>query len=160
MNVSTHETKGGSFMSKLLSKSLFTILALTILSCGGGGGGGDGNNPMTPSDANVAGTWDALMTVTGGVQAPPGFQFTATFTLAQTGSSVTGTFATEGGLSGQISGSVSGTSINFTITQGEPCSGSFTGIGGVSGSGAQINGSYSGSDCNGSLSASFVANKR
>ncbi len=144
-------------MKQSLSAISLCIFLLTLPGCGGGG---DNNSVVPQPTVDVTGTWDATMTVTGGTQAPPGFQFTATFTLAQSGTSVSGTFATEGGLSGQVSASLSGQTINFTITQGLPCTGSFTGAAAVSTSGTQINGSYSGSDCNGSLSASFVANKR
>lgn len=132
------------------------ILGTFVTGCDGGSDGG----MIGSQDANVTGTWDATITVTGGTQAPPGTQFTAVFTLAQSGTSVTGTFSTAGGLSGQISGSVSGQSFAFTISQGAPCPGSFAGSATVSGSETQLSGSYSGSDCNGTLQLSAVATKR
>jgi hypothetical protein len=136
--------------------TVFGMAAAIALGCGGGSDGG-----MTGSqNANVTGTWDVTIAVTGGTQAPPGSQFTAVFTLAQSGSTVTGTFSTAGGLSGQISGSVSGQAFAFAILQGTPCLGSFSGTATVSGSGTQISGSYFGSDCNGTLQVSAVATNR
>ena len=132
------------------------MLGAFAIGCNGGSDGG----VIGSQDANVTGTWDATITVTGGTQAPPGTQFTGVFTLAQSGSGVTGTFSTAGGLSGQISGSVSGQAFAFTISQGAPCPGSFSGSATVNGSETQLSGSYSGSDCNGTLQVSAVATKR
>ena len=139
-----------------LAIGAFALAAATAFGCGGGDNGG-----MTGSqNANVTGTWDVTSTVTGGTEAPPGTQFTAVFTLAQSGTSVTGTFSTSGGLSGQIAGSISGQAFALTISQGAPCPGSFSGSATVSGSGTQLAGSYSGSDCNGTLQVSAVATRR
>ena len=137
----------------------YAIAGLMIFGALLSGCGGDDDDGMT-GDVNVTGTWDAVMTVTGGTQAPAGMQFTAVLTLAQSGSSVTGTFRTEGGLSGQVSGSVSGQFLSFTLSQGYPCSGTFRGSGTVNDLGTRFPGSYSGSDCHGTLEASVVATKR
>ncbi len=152
-----HE-RGGNMREKAAAL-VASVLVLCALACGGGGGGGS-DDIISPPNSNVTGTWDALMTVTGGSQLPAGIQFTATFTLAQSGTAVSGTFATEEGLSGSISGSVSGSVITFTITQGSPCPGTFDGAGTISSSSDAIAGSYSGSDCNGTLQATFTAIKR
>ncbi len=69
------------------------------------GCGGEDEGPDR-SEVNVGGTWDVVITVTGGTQAPAGTQFSATFTLAQGGGNVTGRFAREGGVSGQLTGRV------------------------------------------------------
>ena len=128
--------------------------AVLLVSCGGGD-----DSMMAPPGINVTGTWNATVTVTGGTQAPPSPQFTATFTIVQSGSSVSGTFATQGGLSGQVSGSVSGQAFSFTVNQGPPCPGTFNGSATVNASGNQFSGSYSGSDCNGTLQVTVVASK-
>ena len=57
--------------------------------------------------------------------------------------------------SGQISGTISGQTFSFTITQGQPCIGTFNGSAIVNGN--QLSGSYSGSDCNGTVQVDAVA---
>ena len=138
----------------------FSLLLTSIVGCDRSFSGLlDG--PFTLPDANLTGTWNATLTVTGGVQAPVGTQLTATFTIAQTGSTITGTFSTGGGFSGSLSGTVSGQTFSLTITQGAPCPGTFTGAGTAPSSNTQnqMTGSYSGSDCNGTLAVDFVAPK-
>ncbi len=135
------------------------VALLTLSACGGDDGGG--GDPTGPDNASVAGTWDIVVTITGGTQGPVGTQFSATFTLAGSGTHVTGTFATVGGLSGQITGSVSGQVFTFSVAQGQPCPGTFNGSSTVSSSGATMSGSYSGSDsCAGALSSTFTGTKR
>ena len=73
---------------------------------------------------------------------------------------MSGTFSTQGGLSGQIQGTVAGFSLALTISQGNPCPGTFTGNATVRSDNRQMSGSYSGSDCRGGASASFTANKQ
>ena len=146
----------------------FFLLLTSIVGCGSSGDLFDGDLP--PIDANLTGTWNVTLTVTGGVQAPVGTQFTQTFSIVQTGSSFTGTFSTVGGFSGSLSGTVSGQtflgqtfSLTVTLTQGPSCPGTFTGAGTASlallSSFSTMTGSYSGSDCNGTLAVDFVATK-
>jgi hypothetical protein len=106
---------------------------------------------------DLTGTWDALMTVTGGTQAPIGFEWTAVYTVVQTGSTVSGTFETDMGLSGEVSGSVFGDQVSMTINQGPICPGTFHGSARVKRK--KMIGTYSGSDSNGTLEASFTAFK-
>ena len=136
----------------------FSLVLTSIVGCVGcGNSGGGGNAVITRPPANLTDTWNATMTVTGGVQAPVGTQFPATLTIAQTVSSFTGTFVTAGGLSGTLSGTVLGQMFSFTINQGAPCLGTFTGSGVANSAVTQLTGSYSGSDCNGALAVDFVA---
>lgn len=130
-------------------------VALGVSACGGGG-----YSPTAPSNTNVTGTWDGQVTVTGGSQLAAGTRFTVIVTLAQSGNMVSGTFATEGGASGQLSGSVSGQALSFAIAQGPPCAGTFDGSAAVSTANTQMSGAYSGSDCNGTLQANFTASRR
>ena len=136
--------------------ALLAFLIVTLSGCGGGDDGGTGPS----QDANLAGTWNATITVTGGTQLAPGTQFTAVFALTQTGTSVSGTFLTEGGLSGALSGTVSDQSFSFAVSQGAPCLGTFNGSGSVTPSGTRLDGSYSGADCDGTLESDFVATKQ
>jgi hypothetical protein len=106
---------------------------------------------------DLTGTWDALMTVTGGTQAPIGFEWTAVITVVQTGSTVSGKFETDMGLSGDISGSVLGDMVSMTINQGPIFPGTFHGSAKVTRK--KMIGTYSGSDTNGTLEASFTASK-
>ena len=136
----------------------FFLLLTSIIGCPSNLGDLLGG-PLGLPDANLTGTWNATLTVTGGVQAPVGTQLTATFTIAQTGSTITGTFSTGGGFSGSLSGTVSGETFSLTITQGAPCPGTFTGAGTATSAVTQMAGSYAGSDCNGTLAVDFVATK-
>ena len=135
------------------------LVGLTLSACGGGGGGTQDSIPLP----DLTGTWDAVMTVTGGTQLPPGASFTAVLTLVQLGSGATGTFLTSDGLGGDMTGTVrpDGLVIDFTIAQANPCPGSFGGFASAnSPSGMVLAGQYSGADCNGTLAAEFVATKR
>lgn len=102
----------------------------------GSGGGGDG-----PSQSqSLTGTWQgtystSLVSTTG-----------ATATLIQNGSSLSGSFVGSNGYSATVSGSVSGSNVQFTLTSTVPgCSGSFIGTANLSG--ATLTASFQGSDC-------------
>jgi len=56
-----------------------------------------------------------------------------------------------------LSGSVSGQTFTFTLTQNAPCAGSFTGHGTVAADDSTLRGSYSGSDCGGTVSTTITA---
>jgi hypothetical protein len=140
--------------------ALLALIAVFVLvGCGGGGGDNSGPAPIPPT-VDITGTWDASMTVTGGTQAPVGFHWTAVFTVIQSGSSVIGTGITSSGSGGQVSGSVSGDDLVITLTQTSPCNGIYHGNGMVNAASNQMSGTYSGSDCNGTLQTSFTAIKR
>jgi hypothetical protein len=104
-------------------------------------------------NVNVSGTWNASITA-GTIQG------SATFTLNQVGTAVTGTVVVSDGAAGNVSGSVQGQSFSFTFVELIPCSGTFYGVGVVNSAGNQMNGSYSGSDCTVSFNASFFAQKQ
>lgn len=138
-------------IGRLVVVAFIGLGALVLLhACGGGGG----SSPTEPTHANVTGTWDAQ------ISSDRDGDFTAVFTLSQTGTSVTGTYRTPGGASGDITGSVSGQVFTFTLTQTDPCSGTYTGSATVTSDNRRASGSYSGSDCFGSISASFTARRR
>ena len=143
----------------------FSLLLISTVGCPSSNLGDLLGGPFTLPDANLTGTWNVTLTVTGGVQAPVGTLLTATFTIAQTGSSFTGTFSTGGGFSGSLSGTISVQTFSLTITQGAPCPGTFTGAGTAANSlggsigVTQMTGSYSGSDCKGTLAVVFAATK-
>lgn len=148
----TRDGRGGQDMHSRAGWICFSLLLTSIVGC-------SSSDVITLPDANLTGTWNATLTVTGGVQAPVGTQFTATFTIVQAGSTFTGTFSTGGGFSGSLNGTVSSQTFSLTITQGAPCPGTFTGAGTANSTVTQMTGSYSGSDCNGTLAVDFVATK-
>ena len=136
------------------------IAVFVLAGCGGGGDGG-GNPAPIPPTVDVTGTWDASMTVIGGeTSLPVGYTWTGVFTMIQSDSTVSGTFSTQIGGIGQISGTVSEDDVSFTSTQGTFCSGFFNGFALVNAASNQMSGTYSGVDCSGTLQASFTATKR
>jgi hypothetical protein len=137
---------------------LAMIAGFVLVGCGGGGGDSSGPAPIPPT-VDVSGTWDALITRTGGTQGSIGFQYPAVITMVQSGSSVSGTWITYGG-GGQALGSVSGDDLDMTISQTSPCVGTYHGIGMVNAASNQMSGTYAGADCGGTLQASFTASKR
>ena len=118
------------------------------------------SDSLTGATPNVHGTWDATMTVTGGTQASPGTEFTVTFDLNQTGTEVYGTFSTQGGADGIVTGSVSGMTVTGSATQAPACAGSYDFVGTVDASGTSMTGTFDGSDCSGTLQATFTATKQ
>lgn len=121
---------------------------LTAAACGGG------DSPSGASSVNLTGTWDATYTFTG-------FSVGSAITLTQSGNNLTGTYVVSGGFpTGQVTGTVSGNNVTFHFAQDPPCLGTFNGSGTLSNNARRITGSYTGSDCSGSLSPTFVANKR
>lgn len=112
------------------------VMPVTLLSCSSGGGGG-GDDPTV----NVTGIWSGTFSTSliWGI---------LVLDLSQSGSSVTGTFYTDEAW-GTVSGTVSGNTLHFNITETVPgCSGSFSGNGSVSGNTMSL--TFSGSDCLGS----------
>ena len=132
-----------------------TLLAtlMVLASCGGG------SDMVSTPAINIAGSWNATMTSTGGSELPVGTQYGVAFTLTQNGGSVSGTWASGGGAGGTISGTISDNNFTFTGASPSPCVGSFSGTGTVNGTSTSISGAYSGSDCNGTFAVSFVASK-
>lgn len=118
------------------------------------------NVTTSSAPAGIEGTWDLTITEAVGAQFPRGFAFTAVATLAQSGVSVSGTFLTAGGLRGEVTGTVTGSSFTFRIAQQGPCAGTFNGRAAVQALNRQMSGSYNGSDCGGIIQANFTATKR
>ena len=145
-------------MSRMAQMVVGLLLISIAIGCGGGGGD-DGGGALPPT-VDLTGTWDALITAIGGTSEPIGSQWTAVITVIQSGSTVSGTFSTSGGNVGQLSGSISGADASFTVNQGPPCVGTFNGFGMVNATSDQMNGTYSGTACTGTLQASITASKR
>jgi tetratricopeptide (TPR) repeat protein len=86
---------------------------------GGGGGGGDGGgdspSPITPAAMDLTGDWSGTWVDADGASG------SATFSLTQTGNTVNGTVSIIGDecmTAGDISGNVSGNTVDFTIRSG------------------------------------------
>jgi hypothetical protein len=93
--------------------------------------------------------------ITGNTQ---GRVFTAriTFTIVQQADQVVGTFTTNVGTTGTIKGVVTENGIReMTARQLQPCIGDYGGVAVIEADGSRLTGSYVGSDCGGSLTASF-----
>lgn len=99
------------------------------------------------------------MTVTGGTEFPNGTTFSAFITFTQSGSALTGSFGVQGGYQGTVTGTVVANGVSFTLTPAPPCGGSFSGHGTVTPNDSTMAGSYSGSDCGGSVSATVSASR-
>ena len=109
-----------------------------------------------PGTINPTGTFTgAASGISGGVPATG----TLTFTLAQSGLSITGTWTNSFGASGTGTATLSGTTLTFSLTQNNPCAGTFSGSATVQNNGNRLSGSYSGSDCAGAGSGTFVVNR-
>src|SRR5262245_32863546 len=115
---------------------------------------------VTGTTPNVHGTWTAAMTTTGGTQAPSGTQFTVTFELVQAGADVVGTYSTEGGATGIVTGTISGSTVSLSATQSPPCDGTYDTVATMNPASTSMSGTYSGSDCFGTLDATFTAAKQ
>lgn len=121
-------------------KMTVRVLALFLFSCGGS------------SNESINGTYVGSIS---GTQAGRAYSDRVTFTLAQQGSAVTGTWLVASGIGGTVSGTVTGSSGSFNVTQTGACPGSLTGSVTISEGGAHLVGSDSGTTCVGALSASF-----
>lgn len=129
---------------------------LAVLALGACGGNRSPSGPNAPM-AQIAGNWDVAVTVTGGTELAAGSQYGAQFFLTQVGTEVGGGFNAGPGIGGTVLGTVSGTTVNFTLAQSQPCAATFRGEGTVASNDSTITGSYSGTDCNGTLSTHWVA---
>ena len=126
----------------------FLALATFIGACGDDGAGpGDGDDP------DYTGTWIGQASEDKG-----GGPFTPTLilVLSQSGTAITGTYVDSitptYADSGSVSGTVMGDSASLTITLNDPppitrCSGTLTGSMALENAGAQLEGWYSGNDC-------------
>jgi hypothetical protein len=127
------------------------LLAVMMLA---GCGGSDPTTGPPPTDL------EGVCTITvDGTQGGENIDFTGEFDLSQNGMAVSGTWiwaeGTADEASGTVAGGVSGINFDFTLTQTDPCDGSFSGSASFTVS-DQVAGSFSGSsDCNGDLEANF-----
>ncbi len=115
-------------------KRLIAGVAMLVM-CGCGGGGDSSSQPPT----NVSGIWNGILLTYIGTS------FT-TFTIKQTGSSVSGSYSTPSG-TGSVTGSVNSNILTFTIRP-TGCTGYVSGKGTINGSQMSVdfNGTYT---CNG-----------
>jgi hypothetical protein len=85
--------------------------------------------------------------------------YEAEVTLTQTGNDLTGTWSNDEGESGTLEGTVAADSVaTFTITQVQPCTGSYSGTMNISNGGNTLTGTYTGTYCGGSVRATFTLN--
>ena len=100
------------------------FVACFFLGACGGGGGGSSSTPAPPPSVDGTGIW------TGTVTSSVSGTVTGTLNVTQTGASVTGNYITSNGAFGNVSGTVSGNTISFTITPSQAgCTGTLSGTG-------------------------------
>lgn len=134
-------------------RGLILALGVALLSACGDSYSSGPDNGSTSLTGSYRGTVDGT---TGGDL----FTLTATFTITEYLGGVTGTFTTDSGTGGSISGTISGANVSFMINQTTPCAGTFNGTASSSNGNSRLTGSYSGtSPCTGQVSASFVVNR-
>lgn len=89
------------------------------------------------------------------------FSLRITFTVAESDGYVVGTFATNAGASGTLTGKLDGARIaGFRARQVRPCVADFTGAVAVEDDGRILRGTYSGDDCTGPVVATFAASRQ
>jgi len=122
-------------MNRILAGGGAAALLIMLSACGGGGSSSPG---VDSASVNVTGTWR------GPVVSSVAGSSTATLTLNQTGTTVSGTYATTGGQAGSVVGTVSGATLAFNITPTQAgCTGALSGTGNVTNTTAMAFG-YSG----------------
>ena len=118
---------------------------------------------FTATGELVAGTYRGGVTFTR--PNIPVFTLPATYVLAQSGTSVTGTWSIQDALSGNvvatgtISATINGALLAFTVTGAAPCDGTATGSVTITNAGGTLSGSSSGSDCLGPVSTTVLVNR-
>jgi hypothetical protein len=133
------------------SAALALLIVAVLAACDGYSSGPD------EGEGSLTGTHSG--TVEGTAGGDP-FTLTVTFTLTEYRNGVTGTYTTSDGTGGTVTGTISGSTVSFTINQGTPCVGTFTGTASISNGSDRLTGTYSGSSpCTGAVSASFVTNR-
>jgi hypothetical protein len=106
----------------------------------------------------VNGTYAGDITGTSGGQA---FALRMTFTLVQTGDQIVGTWNTTAGTSGTITAKVVELRmLDFRAKQMNPCEADFQGAAVIEADGARLRGTYAGSGCDTTISASFVVGRQ
>lgn len=85
--------------------------------------------------------------------------YQADVTLSQTGTDLSGTWSNDEGEAGTVEGTVAADAVaTFTLTQQQPCAGSYSGTINISNGGNTLTGTYTGTYCGGSVRATFTLN--
>jgi len=132
-----------------LKKLIPVVMLLALAACGG-------SSPSAPSTISVAGTWSGSITSNQVTGSGP-----ASVTLAQSGTSLSGTWAVtgpDGPNSGSLTGSVSGASMTMTLTPSDPRTCPYNATVNISGS--QMTGTYAAFNCTASASGGITLTKR
>ena len=117
----------------------------------------DSTGPVAPVALDLTGVFGGPAS---GTSAGSAFSGTLTLTLAQSGTALTGTWNSPLGPAGSASGTVSDTTVTFTLTQTTLCGvSSFGGVATVQNSGTRLSGYYAGSDCIAFVTATFVVDR-
>jgi hypothetical protein len=111
-----------------------------------------------PPPSGLSGTYSGE--ITGNARGEV-FKLQVTFTVVQSGVEIAGAWTTTGGTSGTVTGLLTEAGIQqLKAKQLNPCAGDFNGVAIIEGGGARLRGSYVGSDCDGSVTASFTVNRQ
>jgi hypothetical protein len=116
-----------------------------------------GSTTVATAVLAISGTYTGIIS---GTQSGREFTMPVTFTVAQNGNEVTGTWATGVGTSGKTRGVLAGSEVsNFRLSQVAPCPGSFSGSLSIEERGARLRGAYAGMACGEQVTASFVVTR-
>jgi caspase domain-containing protein/tetratricopeptide repeat protein len=135
----------------------------------------DSDKRMTPQYSKLDGEGQFIFALRSGAHRPAATDLTGTFTgmvegfvngrkyqmpvtvtFVQRAKNLSGTWSTAAGSSGGITGIVEGSNIRaFKVNQSNPCVATFGGTASAQGGQNALVGSYSGTDCNGNVIASF-----
>jgi len=138
-------------MSPIRFRFTVGIVLALLMGCGGGS-----SSPTAPSTLSVAGTWNG--SISDAIEGTGSAQLT----IAQTGTSLSGTYGVNypniGNTSGTFTGSISGASMSATLTPSIPtvCTSAVT----ATVNGNQITGTYAATNCSASDSGSINLTKQ
>ena len=135
---------------RTLPGSLLVLALLPVLACGDGSG--DGSSGPAELDGIYEGNANATINGTPVV-------IQVTVNSEQSGSDVSGTWDAEGVIGGTFTGTIAGSTVTFTMTQTFDCPGTYSGSATISSDYDRLTGSYGGSDCSTTSSATFVLNR-
>jgi len=80
-------------------------------------------------------------------------------TLVGAGNQVKGTWTSEKGKSGKVTGTRASSNTSLRLDQIEPCAGTYAGSAVIIEGGLRLHGSYTGADCKGKVDVSFIVIK-
>ena len=114
------------------------------------------------TDSNYHATAPAVVALTGvyagsvsGMAASVPYSSGLTYSLTQSGNAVSGSWSTVMGNAGTLNGTITGSAVAFTVVQVTPCTGSVSGTATIANAGNTLAGSYAGTMCGQTLSATF-----